>query len=354
MSDKIFHLNTAQYNQLGDLIARFGGDIEGLAETIVAEAKPPEYLTMTSQDIEKTGNVVAVDQSILSGLDEFIKVGLDAKNWYAEMNQKILSTFGDSDGTLFLMLMALFSPQNNLATNFRLAAQVYIGIKKDIANPELLPEWKHMINAPNLYNSLRKENKYKNLATVQGLLKGARSINTFSPNLQRTLRLYDANGFTFNRQQVVSQLAKYLTKSHQLGKDTTISAEKVFSFTLNLLDPTYQFEWGWMPVTIDTWMASFFYPHMGKKEKSKLLGKAKNYAYMAKLTTEQAVKFGMKPLELQAVVWVSMIKKTKGEKYNTTFDSAIVKNLEKLKIEKTEISKMSGFLDKVVAVIGGA
>jgi len=84
-----------------------------------------------------------------------------------------------------------------------------------------------------------------------------------------------------------------------------------------------------MPVTIDTWMASFFYPQMGKKEKSKLLSKSKNYAYMAKLTQEQATKFNMKPLELQAIIWVAMIRKAKGENYDVTFDNAIVKNLAK-------------------------
>jgi len=354
LADKNFSLSKAQYDQLSDLIGRFGGDIHDLGEGVVTEREAsPDYLTMTSQDIEKTGHVVAVDQGVLSNLEEFIKVGLEAKDWYSEMNQKILATFGDSDGTLFLMLMALFSPQNNLATNFRLAAQVYMGIKRDLSDSSKAAEWVQMVDEPKLYNALKVEDKYKGLSTIQGLLKGSKFVNTFIPNLQRTLRLYKQSGYKFNRQQVVQELSKYLKKSHDLGKDATISAEKVFSFTLNLLDPSYQFEWGWMPVTIDTWMASFFYPLMGKKEKSKLLSKSKNYAYMAKLTQEQATKYNMKPLELQAVLWVAMIRKTKGENYDTTFQTAIVKNLTKLKVEKAEIAKMAGFLDRVVSVIGG-
>ena len=354
MSDRTFKLNKSQYNQLGDLLARFGGDIDMMAEATITEKEAPEYLTMTSSDIARTGGIVAVDQSILKNLDEFIKLGIQAKDWYNEMNQKILNTFGDSDGTLMLMLLALFSPQNNLTTNFRLAAQVFIGIKKDLANSQLRREWEHMIDNPKLYDALKNENKYKNLATIQGLLKGAKSVNTYVNNLQRTLRLYRQNGYRFSRQQVVQELSKHLKKSHQLGKDVTISAEKVFSFTLNLLEPSFEFDWGWMPVTIDTWMASFFYPFMGKKEKSKLLAKSKNYAYMAKLVQEQAAKYNMKPQELQAVIWVAMLKKSKGENYNVTFENAIVKNLQKLKVEKAEIARMSGFLDKVVAVIGGA
>lgn len=353
-SDKEFRLNPQQYQALGDLVGKFGGNIEDITEQPLYEKESPEYLTMPSADIEKSGAVVAVDKSILDGLDEFIKAGMEAKDWYTDMNKKILATFGDSDGTLMLMLLALFSPQNNLTTNFRLAAQVYIGIKKDLADPSKQAEWTEMVENPKLYNALKVEDKYKGLGTIKGLLSGTKFVNTFIPNLQRTLRLYKQNGYKFSRQAVVQELSKHLKKSSELGKDTTISAEKVFSFTLNLLDPSYQFEWGWMPVTIDTWMASFFYPAMGKKEKSALLGKSKNYAYMAKLTAEQAQRYGMKPHELQAIIWVAMIRKSKGENYNVTFENAIAKNLQRLKVEKTEIQKMSGLLDKVVSVIGGA
>jgi hypothetical protein len=309
---------------------------------------------MPSSDIQKTANIVAVDKSILDGLDEFIKSGLQAKDWYTETNQKVLSTFGDSDGTLFLMLLALFAVQSTLATNFRLASQVFVGIKKDLADSAKKAEWLQFIDDPKAHHSMKVENKYQDLATVQGLIHGARFTGAYLGNLQRTLRLYRSNGFKFNRQQVVAEMAKHLKKSGELGKGTVISAEKIFSFTLNLLEPSYQFEWGWMPATIDTWMASFFYPYMGKKEKSKLLAKSKNYAYMAKLTAEQAAKYNMKPHELQAVIWVAMIRKTKGENYNVTFDAAIRKNLERLKVEKQEIAKIAGFLDKVVSVIGGA
>ena len=316
------------------------------------EKEGPEYLTMPSADIEKSGAVVAVDKSVLNNLDEFIKVGLSAKDWYTEINQKILNTFGDSDGTLMLMLLAIFAVQTTLATNFRLASQVYIGIKKDLADPEKKTEWEQFVEDPKVHNAMKNEGKYQDLQTVKGLISGARFTGAYLGNLQRTLRMYKSNGYKLSRQEVVSEMSKHLKKSGELGKDTVISAEKIFSFTLNLLEPTYQFEWGWMPATIDTWMASFFYPYMGKKEKSKLLAKSKNYAYMAKLTAEQAQKYNMKPHELQAVIWVAMIKKSKGANYNTTFDNAIQKNLERLKVEKTEIKKMSGFLDLVVSRIG--
>jgi hypothetical protein len=351
-SDRKFSLNATQFSSLGDLISRFGGDIEDLAESKITERGAPEYLTMPSADIQKLGNIVAVDQAVLTNIEEFIKVGLSAKDWYTEINKKILDTFGDSDGTLFLMLLAIFAAQTSLQTNFRLASQVYVGIKKDLEDPVKKEEWLQFIADPKAHHSMKNENKYQTLLTVKGLISGARFTGAYLGNLQRTLRMYRDNGFRFNRQQVVNELANHLKKSGELGKNTVISAEKIFSFTLNLLDPSYQFEWGWMPATIDTWMASFFYPYMGKKEKSKFLAKSKNYAYMARLTGEQAAKYGMKPHELQAVLWVAMIKKVKGENYNTTFSNAIEKNLERLKVEKQEISNISKFLDLVVARVG--
>ena len=352
MGDRRFKLSPGQYDQLGDLIARFGGDIKTMHENKLTEKDAPDYLTMPSADIQKTGNIVAVDQKIIDGLEAFIQAGLQAKDWYTEVNQKILSTFGDSDGTMFLMLLALFAAQSTLTTNFRLASQVYIGIKRDLSDPQTKIEWDQMVEEPKLHHAMKVENRYQNLKTVQGTVQGARFTGAYLGNLQRVMKMYKQNGYKFNRQQVVAEMAKHLKKSGALGKNTVISAEKIFSFTLNLLDPSYQFEWGWMPTTIDTWMASFFYPYLSKKDKSKFLGKSKNYAYMAKLTAEQAAKYNMKPHELQAVIWVAMIRKTKGDNYNVTFANAIQKNLERLKVEKVEIAKISGFLDLVVQRIG--
>lgn len=347
-----FTLSASQIHDLEKVVAKFGGDLSGLIEAVVTEKSSPEYLGMATGELEAGNHVLSVDPSVLSNLDAFIQTGIDAKDWYTEMNQKILSALGDSDGCLFLILMAIFSPQNKLAQNFRLAAQVYTGIKKDIADESKRAEFDQMLQEKNLYDAIRKEGKYKNLATIRGLVTGARNVNTFTPNLIRTLRLYKANGYKFSKQQVVQEISKHLTSKGSLGKDTVISAEKVFSFTLNLLDPNYQFENGWLPVTMDTWMASFFYPSMSKADKSKLLGKSQNYVYMAKLTQQLASKYNMKPHEMQAVIWVAMIRKKMGPKYDTTFNNAIEKNLQRLKVEITELQKAEDFFAKVIAVVG--
>ena len=99
-------------------------------------------------------------------------------------------------------------------------------------------------------------------------------------------------------------------------------------------------------------MASFFYPQLDKKQKSKLLAKTPNYVYMARLTQEWATKFGMTPPEFQAAIWVGMIKKAKGENYDNTFLTAIDKNLNKLNIKIEEIKKTDNFFKRAIAIVG--
>jgi hypothetical protein len=351
-SDKTFRLNPAQFDALDKIVNKFGGDLSGLTEAIT-EAPKPDFTKMSPDELEKGGYVVAVDKSVLSNLETFLEAGMAAKGWYADMNNKIFSALGDSDGCLFLILMAIFSPQNKLAQNFLLAARCYEGIKADINDPKRRERFQTMISLePNdLYKKI-KAGEFRDMETIERMVRNVRNLPSYLSNLVRVLRLYSSKGFKFSKGDVVAEIAKHFTPSGALGKQTVISAEKVFSFTLNLLDPNYEFEGGWLPVTMDTWMASFFYPYMGKKEKSKLLGKTANYVYIAKLTQELASNFGMKPLEMQAVIWVAMIKKKQGEGYDATFDTAIKKNLEKLKIKIEEMKDIKSFFQQVISAVG--
>ena len=351
-SDKTFRLNASQYDALDKIISNFGGDIDSLTET-VNEAPKPDYTKMTAADMEREGYVIAVDKGVLNNLEGFLEAGMAAKGWYADMNSKILAALGDSDGCLFLILMAIFSPQNKLAQNFLLAARCYEGIKADVGNSSKREKFEMMISLePNeLYKKI-KANDFRDMETIERMVRNVRNLPSYLSNLVRVLRLYKSKGYSFSKSDVVAEIARHFTPSGALGKETVISAEKVFSFTLNLLDPNYQFEGGWLPVTMDTWMASFFYPEMGKKEKSALLSKTANYVYMAKLTQDLASKFGMKPLEMQAVIWVAMIKKKQGANYDVTFDNAIQKNLAKLKIKIDEMKDIKSFFQQVISAVG--
>lgn len=230
---KKWELNDEQAKSMSDLLGRFGASLDDVTESQLKEkAEPLDYAKMTSAEIEDKTHVVAIDKSILDGIDEFVKLGMDAKDWYNDMNIKIMSALGESDGCLFLILMALFSPRNTLAQNFRLAAQTYVGLKKDLADPKL--------------------------------------------------------------EKLLSQL---------LEEDDTYTAIRgLQGFNVKAL----------------------------------------------------AAKYGMRPQELQEILWVAVLRKTKGENYTSTFENAIQKNLTRLKIGKEEMENVDNFFSKVISVVGGA
>jgi len=347
-------LNGKQLQQLDKIFDKFKSDLNQVVDVKIDE-KELDYTKMSPSELEEVKGVLKVDGSIMDGIEELLELGGEAKTWYAEMNKTMLETFGDNEGTIFLVLLAIFSPRNPLSQNFKLAAQTFRGLKKDLESEEAKAKLEEMmeIEPTELYKRMKGEDAYKDLATVRGMIKGNMGVNTYLPNILRFLKLLKANNYQITREIAVKEISRHIKPSGALEDSTVISAEKVFSFTLNLLDPNYSFEdLGWVPVTMDTWMASFFYPQLDKKQKSKLLAKTPNYVYMARLTQEWAGKYGMTPPEFQAAIWVGMIKKAKGENYDNTFLTAIDKNLKKLNIKIEEIKQTDNFFKRAIAIVG--
>lgn len=347
-------LNGKQLQELDKIFDKFKSDLNQVVDVKIEE-KELDYTKMSPAELEEVKGVLKVDGSIMDGIEELLELGGEAKTWYAEMNKTMLETFGDSEGTIFLVLLAIFSPRNPLSQNFKLAAQTFRGLKKDLQSEQAKAKLEEMIeiDSTELYNRMKAENAYKDLATVRGMIKGNMGVKTNLPNILRFLKLLKSNNYQITRDIAVKEIAKHIKPSGALKDTSVISAEKVFSFTLNLLDPNYSFEdLGWVPVTMDTWMASFFYPQLNKEQKSKLLAKTPNYVYMARLTQEWAGKYGMTPPEFQAAIWVGMIKKAKGENYDNTFLTAIDKNLKKLNIKIEEIKQTDNFFKRAIAIVG--
>jgi hypothetical protein len=159
---------------------------------------------------------------------------------------------------------------------------------------------------------------------------GMGMISSYMPNLLRVMRDYVNNGFKFTREEVVTKLRSFWTPKGTLKKESTVSAEKVFSFTLNLLDPTYESLKEFNPVTIDTWMLLYFYPHLSKDEREALIQKAGAYTFMSRKIQELAKKLNLKALELQAMIWVAMIRKeTNDPNYSVRYEDALEKEAQK-------------------------
>lgn len=350
-----FELDAKEFSELNKIAKEFGSDLTGFVEMELQEKGKPAYLQMTSGEMEEGGYVVTIDKSVFDGVEEIIDLGMSAKKWYEDMNRKIMSALSESDGCLFLILLGIFASFSRLSDNFKLASQVYTGIKKDLSNPETERELLAMIERPSseVYQRIKQKNEFKNLATVKGFIKGNKSVPTVLPNILRTLKLYKSKNYNFQKEDVAKEIGKHIKPTTGELLDTkVISSEKILAFCLNLIDPTYKTESGWMPVTMDIWMATFFYPNLDTKEKRKLLAKNANYVYMAKKTHELAQKYNMEPLEMQAILWVGKIRKVKGDNYLSTFDQAIEHNINKFNIKIDELKESGKVFEEIVSLIG--
>ena len=350
-----FELDATEFKELNDFAKQVGADITPFVEMELDEKEKPKYLDMTTAEMEEGGYVVKIDKSVFDSVEEIVDLGLSAKKWYGDMNDKIMQAMDQSDGCLFLILLGIFASFARLADNFKLASQVYTGIKKDLSNPETERQLMSMIELPTteLYQRIKQKNEFKNLATVKGMIVGNKSLPTVLPNILRTLKLYKANGYTFNPKDVAQEIGKHIRPDTGALLDTkVISSEKILSFCLNLIDPSYKTPYGWMPVTMDIWMATFFYPNLSTEEKRKVLAKNKNYVYLSKQTQDLAAKFNMEPLEMQAILWVGTIRKRKGDNYLSTFDQAIEHNLNKFKIKIDELKESGKVFEEIVSLVG--
>lgn len=383
LGDVEIELSGQEVKELDAIFKKFGSDLNTVLKVGLDEKKQvPEYTKMSTKELEDLGIVIKIDQEVIDGVDAVLAKGDVAKYWYKEMNEKIIDAFGESDGTLFLILLAIFSAGTPLKKNLELAAQTYQGIKRDLSDADTRqfleafiqlpkskafefvfePPTKAQIKkfqekgqpVPELVKKEKIAAEFHKLATVRGMVKGNMGVGKNFSNLVRILKLYKQNNYTFDRKFAVDEISKHLLPSGGLDRGTLVSAEKVFSFTLNLLDPDFKFEGGWEPVTMDTWMATFFYPKYSTKQKRALLSKTPNYVLMAKTTQELAAKYGMKPVEMQAALWVGTLKSQKGENYNVTFDNAIDDIMKKLNVKIDEFKSMDNFLSKIIEIIGNA
>ena len=350
--DVQIELTGKQVKELDVIFKKFGSDLNTILQSNLDEKVQPEYTKMSSAELEEMGVAITIDKEVFDEIDSVLELGKDAKDWYRDMNKKILEAFGDSDGTLFLILLAIFSPSMKLDQNLKAAARTFHGIKKDLSNPETKEKLEQIMQ---MEPSQVHSSAFPEIMTLKAL-ENIRNPGSMKPNLMRVLRLYKSSGYSLDPKQAALEISKHMKPTGLVSKTSIISAEKLFSFTLNLLDPDFRFENGWLPVTMDVWMSVFFYPKMTTEERRKALA-AKggiNYVYLAAKTQEWAEKFGMTPIQFQAAIWVGTLKKEHGEGYVSTFMQAIDKNLERLNVKIDEIKNMENFLSKVIEIIGTA
>lgn len=368
---------------------------------------------------ERSTIKVAIDPTIIEKTKEYITQSSDALNWYHDVHDSVMEQFGESEGTLFLILLAILSPRNKLSDNLELASKIYVAVQEDISDSESLNALKNLfknkntdeivklITSPkrqvrrdyakthgdsklvavvdkydkgislnksekemydtffekhgkNIYNATLDvmKNSDENIINTRVFRliahAGMGMLSTYGKNLVQVLERFVDNGMVFSKTETIQELEKYWSETGVLDKHgTPISAEKVFSFTLNLLDPRYETLKKWNPVTIDTWMLLFFYPDLKKAERENLLKVPGVYVYLSRQIENMANQIktadgkSINALQLQALIWVSIIKEVNknNPNYATKFEDVINKKIENIEIIETNLKQINDFFD---------
>lgn len=454
-----------EYKQLDTLFNKFGADVDSVIKRPVDEAGAENQVGKSSKELEKDSMVIAVDRKIFRGIKEVVDKYKDASNWYLQLNRQVSEAFNESDGTLVMLFLAMFSVRNTLEENIKWAALAVKGIQKDLSTAqgrkmieqmfskleeagtpaELIKRISAVSDVPHPeYFEFRKLNCLRALTknwrmTTQLVCQWEKGFptdgigvdiedspeqgeddveeslairedsrlkiekekkakakklgqkcvyvpvqyfelgmaNAYARNFLSIVQHYVSANQKLSRDQVIKDLKASMLISGTLRNTKSnprfIGDQKVFSFVLNILDPTTTIEFqdgkkkiAYSPVTIDTWMCKFLYPQLSEKNPDgtpvntgtmvngkNVLGD-KNYVYLSKLVAEEAKKLNILPNQLQAAIWVAQIKKTKTENYDTTFNHAKDKIFEKLHITEQVLEESSEYMRKIIDSVGTA
>ena len=272
--DLDFYLTANQAKTLQNIVSKFGGTLEGLLEPVsqkmVAEgdviplpkAKKSEkpFLDMSPEEFEDQGFVISVDRKVIEDFQEMIAELAsvpgaieDAKRWYYDVNDIVKSvTKDENEFVVFSILLAAFSHNTDFTRNLKEAVFAFRAYQLD-----------------------DKECLYQYINSIKGHTKKIKG----------------------GGEEEIKKFGKL----------------KLTNFALNILDPTVaeaqENDWN---ATMDRWMFRAFYPNLDESVIKKMVGRNIAYIYLTKVLGREAKKLNMAVHELQAIIWVSIMYKTKG------------------------------------------
>ena len=317
-----FYLSAEQASILSKIVAKFGGSLDGLLNTVaqqkmVAEGEVVDlprsrksekpFLDMSPEEFEEQGYVLSVDRGITEDFQEMIAVLAtvpnaigDAKNWYYDVNNIIRSiTTNENEFVTLSAMMSAFSHNTDFYRNLLEAVFAFKAFQMD-----------------------DRDCLSKYISTMEGHTKKTKSGE--------------------------EEIAKF-------GK------LKLTNFALNILDPTIaeakENHWN---ATMDRWMFRAFYPGLDESVIRKMTGRNVAYIYLTKVLGREAEKLNMAVHELQAVIWVAIMYKTRKrvdtlpplltkikEKFLTDMDG-LEQTVEK---EKEDLSELKNIVPTLAARI---
>lgn len=337
--------------------------LDGEAITKVAKAKKakPKQAKIKASDL-----VFDIDDSIFSELPKVVQEFEQSKYWYHTFSKTVTNILGSSEGTLFLVIMAVTSAKNALATNLLSAFKIYQALMDDMKqNPQLLQEYFDFIDSvrsqistsnaedraavklaksqpgyraprkpkgkpePSNDGAIKKvvrtymesnpDSKYNQLRFNKFITGGAQTDSHILGAIS-VAKEYINNGGKLTREYIVQKISDGINRKSEIGAlkaDRYLGGHKIMNFALNLLDPNMQVsDLNYFPVTIDTWMIYFFYPQTRDSVALKTAYQSKVfsntggvYLKLANVIAEKAALFNLKPHELQAIIWVATYTK---------------------------------------------
>lgn len=357
------------------------------AKKVVEPWKRKKYSSKSEYELYtpellKSGKVrVKVPEWLTGKVAECVNKYEYAKAWYSEINRSMNAVFNNEDAVMALTVLATTSPQMDFSENLLLSVRILHAFKLDLkANPDkcwefidkiipILSEWeatkktlpKTMTakdNAAAVQDFLSKKFVEYNDLQLPGVVMG-RSMKSTWVNTVAMLRYFKS----VNYSPTVGDTIKILISQLNSGKsgDKTsgnfkataelISTHKVWSFVLNLLDPDNKMtevrynsvgakiDLGPLyPVTIDTWMIRFMYNRYDDRDISLLksdifTNNQSKYLGMVSTVNKLAKQVGVAPDELQAICWLASIADAGEDLGGKTPESALQKNIDKIKGE---------------------
>lgn len=324
IDDEVFVLNPHEAEKMNSLFNELGANLDYIRVDNINEAKSA-IAGMKASDRFENNLAVKIKRSTHTRLREMIDEGLKAKDWYYEIADAVYNSLGESEGCLFLLLLASTSPMNMLSKNFSEASIIYTGFKKDIErNETLLLKFLNDTETGAHEFEYNEGSEFWDLYFIKAMAnygkEGVGNVSAKINNIRKSMNYYYESNGNLKRTEVIRFLAskfnpysKTITGIIDISSDTVLQQSKVFNFAINLLDPEYNVDIKnkrWYFVTIDRWMTRAMYPYLPEKEQKDVIDHNAKYLYAQQKIMDFAKEVNLEAHQVQASIWTAKLKES--------------------------------------------
>ena len=313
--DDIIQLNPQEAEKMADLFNDLGLDIDQITVNEITEER---VASMSATERFEKGMAIRIKRNVHQSLRDMIDEGLEQKDWYYEISSAIYESLGESEGCLFLLLLASTSPMNMLTKNFNEASVIYKGFKQDIEqNEQLLRQFlSDDFKATDF--QFDEGSTYGDLEFVKSMSMGnIGNVSAKIMNIKKSFSYYYQEDGNLTKEGVVGYLSsKFNPYSDTIKGIIDISSgdvlqrSKVYNFAINLLMPEHSVDIRnkkWYFVTTDTWMIRAMYPYLPESEQSKVMNHNAKYLYTQEKIMDFAKEVKLEPHQVQASIWTAKL-----------------------------------------------